>query len=65
MKTNTALVNVETGLDTSRFAVVSIRAWWQAEGSATYPQAEYRLKKIRATDPVRLPRKALVRAVRV
>jgi hypothetical protein len=43
LNANTAFVNVGTDHDTSRFAVASIRAWWKAEGSAAYPQAEYLL----------------------
>jgi hypothetical protein len=43
LKTNTTFVNVETGHDTSRFAVASIRAWWKTEGNVAYPQAEYLL----------------------
>jgi hypothetical protein len=43
LKTNTGFVNVGTDHDTSRFAVASLRAWWQAEGNAAYPHAEYML----------------------
>ena len=43
MKANTGFVNVGTDHDTSRFAVASIRAWWEAEGNAAYPQAKYLL----------------------
>jgi hypothetical protein len=41
LKANTAFVNVGTDHDTSGFAVASIRAWWETEGSAAYPQADY------------------------
>jgi hypothetical protein len=43
LKANTGFVNVGTDHDTSGFAVASIRAWWEAEGSAAYPHAEYML----------------------
>jgi hypothetical protein len=43
LKANTAFVNVGTDHDTSRFAVASIRAGWEVEGSAAYPKAEYML----------------------
>jgi hypothetical protein len=38
---NTGFGNVGTAHDTSCFAVASIRAWWEAEGKASYPQANY------------------------
>jgi hypothetical protein len=43
LKANSGFVNVGTDHDTSGFAVASLRAWWKAEGSAAYPQAEYML----------------------
>jgi hypothetical protein len=43
LKANSGFVNVGTDHDTSRFAVASIRAWWETEGAAAYPQAEYML----------------------
>ena len=41
LKANTGFVRVGTDHDTSRFAVASIRAWWEAEGKTAYPQAKY------------------------
>jgi hypothetical protein len=41
LKANTGFVNVGTDHDTSSFAVASLRAWWEMEGSAAYPHAEY------------------------
>jgi hypothetical protein len=41
LKANSGFVNVGTDHDTGGFAVASLRAWWKAEGSAAYPQAEY------------------------
>ena len=36
---NTGWVSVGTDHDTAAFAVETIRRWWQAIGSPTYPEA--------------------------
>jgi transposase len=36
---NTGWVNVGTDHDTAAFAVASLRAWWDTQGAAAYPQA--------------------------
>jgi hypothetical protein len=41
LKANTGFVNVGTSHETGRFAVAFIRAWWEAEGKASYPRAKY------------------------
>jgi hypothetical protein len=54
LKANTGFVNVGTDHDTSRFAVASLRAWWEAEGSAAYPYADIYCSLLTAevlTDP--------------
>jgi hypothetical protein len=43
LKANTGFVNVGTSHETGSFAVASLRSWWDAEGKASYPQAEYLL----------------------
>jgi hypothetical protein len=44
LKANTGFINLGTDHDTRGFAVASIRAWWEAEGSAAYPHAKYMLR---------------------